>query len=40
MTDVVVCLELLGRVFPTLGPVYLNDCFPKEMALYGGNIRE
>ena len=36
----VVCLKLLGREFHTLGPVYLIDCFPKEMVLYGGNIRE
>ena len=32
----VVCLKLLGREFHTLGPVYLIDCFPKEMVLYGG----
>ena len=31
----VVCLKLLGREFHTLGPVYLIDCFPKEMVLYG-----
>ena len=36
----VVCLKLLGREFHTLGLVYLFDCFPKEMVLYGGNIRE
>ena len=36
----VVCLKLLGSEFRTLGPVYLVDCFPKEMVLNGGNIRE
>ena len=36
----VVCLKLLGREFHNLGPVYLIDYFPKEMMLYGGNIRE
>ena len=30
----VVCLKLLGIEFNTLGPVYLIDCFPKEMVVY------
>ena len=36
----VVCLKKLGKEFHNLGLVYLIYCFPQEMVLYGGDIRE